>query len=163
MAINSILFILVAGIVVSCHKPCQEPNYVFSINAYFTPEKDSINVGDTLWLISETSTKLKDINTGIEVNYENAQNLGSTLGIIDIKKTKSSNFGAIDSFNFIRIIGDIFTDQKISPEAVKQLRFEEANGKYRFKAGIIAQKKDSYIFSVSDAVNVLEKINQNVG
>lgn len=142
---------------VGCHKPCLEPDYSFSIKASFTPEKDSIHVGDTLWLISETSTQLNDITTNAKVNYENAQNLGSTLGIIDIKKAKSMEFGAIDSFTYIKVTGKIYTDKEILPSVVKQLLFEERNGKYELKAGIIAQKKGSYIFSVGDAVNVFRK------
>ena len=39
-----------------CPEPiCMNPNpvYSFNVSAHFTPEKDSIQVGDTLYLVSD--------------------------------------------------------------------------------------------------------------
>lgn len=34
-----------------CHKPCNDPDYNFSVTESFSPKRDSINIVDTLFLM----------------------------------------------------------------------------------------------------------------
>ncbi len=164
MAIKNIIAIAMAvAIINGCSKPCNEPDYSFSITESFSPEKDSINVGDTMWLVSETPVKMQDITTQARIDYSGAANFGSTLQVIDISKTQSTEIGAVDSFTYIKVIGDIFTDEKISPTKVKQLSFNEINGMYKIKIGIIAQKKGAYILFVGNAANIYRTSSPKCG
>lgn len=158
MGINKLIILISAFVFInSCRKPCSEPNYSFSIKGYFTPEKDSVRVGDTLYFISETPTELKDVNTNIEVKYSEAVNLGSGIIITDISKWYNGENGAVDSFSFFNLIGNAYTDPNWAAHDTKQLRFEEANEKYQLKIGIVAQKPGAYAFFVGDAVNVYRR------
>ena len=42
-----------------CPKSCIEANYSFAVNAQITPDTDSVQVGDTIFL---TSTKYRDVD-----------------------------------------------------------------------------------------------------
>lgn len=152
-----LLILLFFAFSFSCHKPCNESDHRFSINYNFADEKDSINVGDTLWLMSETSTRINDLNTQQEVDFSNAENMGSALSIADITKFHSAQRGAVDSFNFTAINGNIYTNQSLNPNGTKQITFSESDNKYQLKIGIIALKRGIYIFSISDIPAVFRK------
>jgi hypothetical protein len=142
---------------VGCRKPCREPDRLFSINSNFLDEKESINVGDTLWLSCETSTTMTDKNRQTNIDFRNAENMATALHVADVAKFSSLQRGAIDSFGFIKITGDIYTDENLDPAGTKQIFFLEADSKYQFKVGIIAKKTGTYIFSIADIPTVFIK------
>ncbi len=144
-----IIFIIAVGFFNCCRKPCNLPNYTFSVNDSFSPEKDSINIGDTLWLTCTISKTQIDINTQANINFDNAENLGSNLVISDISRFNLER-GAVDSFNYIQQYGNISTDPTSNPQGVKQLRFEESSDSYLLKVGLIAKKEGNYILTVPD-------------
>lgn len=152
-----LLLSFIFSYLIGCHKPCKESDHLFTIDFNFTDGKDSINIGDTIWLSCETSTTMFDKNTQTEIDFRNAENIASALTIADVAKFRSLQRGAIDSFSFIKVIGDIFTDQKLDPAGTKQIVFLESDSKYQFKTGIIAQKKGTYIFSIADITTVFIK------
>jgi hypothetical protein len=45
-----------------------------------SPDLDSIHINDTIWLEVNEPTILKDVQTGKDVNYSGAANLGSAIG-----------------------------------------------------------------------------------
>ena len=45
-----LIFFCILVFICGCHKPCNEPNYDFSVFESFTPEKDGMDIGDTLYL-----------------------------------------------------------------------------------------------------------------
>ncbi|MDB5276119.1 MAG: hypothetical protein JWR61_1074 [Ferruginibacter sp.] len=143
----------------ACQKPCNESNYSFSITASFLGENDSIPLGDTLWLICQTSTRMQDLTTSSEVDFVSVVNLGTTLLVQDIKKFGTYERGAVDSFDFVKVEGEIYSVQTLDPKRVKQLSFLESNNKYNLKIGIIAKKKGSYVFSISDIPQVVYRKN----
>ncbi|MDN3654373.1 hypothetical protein QWZ08_01970 [Ferruginibacter paludis] len=139
----------------ACKKACNEPDYSFLIKTSFSSEKDSIPLGDTLWLKCETPSKMQDLNTKSQINFVGAVNLGTSLIVQDIKKFLSNDRGAVDSFDFIKVDGEIYSIQTLSPERVKQLSFFESNNNYKFKIGIVAKKKGLYVFTITDIPNVV--------
>lgn len=140
----------------SCHKPCNLPNYVFSVNSIFFPEKDTINIGDTLWLTCTIPKTLIDINTQQQVEFSNAENLGSDLIISDISKFNLQR-GAVDSFKYAQLHGTIYTDLQANPQGVKQLSFEEKTNSYLLQVGLIAKKAGNYILTMPDNPSVFRK------
>ncbi len=77
-------FILIIALVhffAGCHKPCNEPDYNFSVTESFFPERDSINVGDTLFLKCIIPKAETDINTKMTIDFSNLGNLGHNLVI----------------------------------------------------------------------------------
>ncbi len=137
-----------------CHKPCNESDHHFSITSNILPEKDSVNVGDTLILACTTPKIMHDEKNNSDINFKNAQNFGSVLRVSDVSKFLSSQRGALDSFNFIPIAGDIYSDPNLDPHGTKQLKFLETNSDYELKAYIITGKKGTYIFSIGDNPSV---------
>jgi hypothetical protein len=144
----------------ACKKPCHQPDYHFSINSSFAIEKDSMPVGDTLWLTCESSTNMLDLNTKSQIDFSNAQNFGSALIISDINKFHSLIRGAVDSFDFVKARGDIYTIQNLDPNGTKQLNFAEGNDMYSLKIGMVAKRKGLYILSIVDIPNVVYRKGQ---
>lgn len=149
-----LLLISSVSIFGSCHKPCDESDHRFSISNNFTEEKESINIGDTLWLSCMTPTRIYDLNTQQVVDFKDAENFGSALTIADITKFHSDQRGAVDSFNFVASKGDIYTNPNLDPTGTKQLKFGRSDTTYVLKIGVIALKRGTYIFSISDVPDV---------
>lgn len=132
-----------------CHKPCNEPDYNFLVTESFFHERDSVKVGDTLFLTCIISKAETDINTKMIIDFSNLGNLGANLVISDISKFKMQR-DAADSFSYINVEGKIYFDQY----GAKQLNFKETDSTYSLKVGLVALKKGLYIFTVPDALGV---------
>lgn len=141
----------------NCRKRCVEANYNFEIAAYFQPQDETVNVGDTLWITSESSAIMKDTNTNQLIDFSGATNLGTALGIGELLFTSDSIRGAVDAFDYITLAGDFYTDKDASPSKVKQVRYWEQNGNYLFKIGLIPKMKGIHSVSLADATNTIRK------
>jgi hypothetical protein len=133
-----------------CTKPCHEPDHNFSVFESFTPEKDSMQIGDTLYLNWEILKMQMDKNTGTLINFSNLGNLGDHLIISDINKFYDVKRDAADSFSFINIYGKIYSDDY----GAKQLQFMETDSSYRLKVGLILLKAGLYVFTIPDATGI---------
>lgn len=152
-----------------CPKPCVEAVYSFAIQSQITPDSDSINVGDTIYLISSIPTTMKDLGTGIEVDYSRAT-IGSNLSIAEALGGTNIPRDAVFDFDYVSIKGKIYNDRNIpSPDGVQQLNYEEINGRYELKIGIIPKKRGLYAFGVGNGFstgrnkkNVCEKASFSI-
>lgn len=140
-----------------CHKPCHEPDYTFKVSEIFSPDKDSIQIGDTLWIQSSILKLQKDVTTQNEIDFSNAENLGASFLIQDISKFRNSFRGAIDSFEFFNIYGNIFSAINTDTSRVKQLRYSETDSSYQIKVGVVALKAGLYLFTIPDAPDIYRK------
>ena len=147
----------------SCHKPCNEPNYSFKVNESFFPQKDSINVGDTIFVLSSFNKELTDTTTKKVIDFSNAENLGTVLIISDITKFRDIQRGAIDSFSYFNLVGSIFTAPATDTLNVKQLIYTETSSIYDLKIGLIAKKAGIYIFTIPDNPDVFRKNQTKCG
>lgn len=143
--------LLVIMISFACIKPCHEGNYHFTTYDMFSPEKDSINVGDTLYLYCSIS---KNQNS---VYFSRAENLVSDLVLSNIDSFGTSSRGAVKDFDYFSIIGQLTTDSRLSPDNNFQIYYIESDSAYTFKAGFIALKKGRYIFTYTDDTGVYRK------
>ena len=157
-----LIYLTIIVILSSCHKPCNQPNYSLAVTAFFSPEKDSVSVGDTLWLSCVIPKNMTDINSQSKINFSNAENLGGNLFVSDISAFTDQRW-AVDSFLYFSAIGQIYSDSKLNPRGVKQLSYHESDTAYPLRAGLIAAKRGTYILTVSDVPGVYRKGSPNCG
>jgi hypothetical protein len=139
----------------SCGHPCVEAKYYFSMTEAFSPEKDSITVGDTLWITSSHSTIFLDSITRTNIDFSNSH-LGSPFEILNFPDTSQNVIGAVNDFEYLINYGAL-TDNDSLPNQNKSFSYEEINSEYRLKVGIIAKKKGIYAISVGDDISVAKK------
>lgn len=133
---------------------CANTTYNFQIGVKAYPDRDSIFVGDTLWLKINGPTSLKDIESNRIVDYSGAENLGSAIGFAKL----ISNNNAIDaanSFNYYLIKGVNVSNPYINK--VREYLFSESNNKYVFQLGIIPKEKGGFKVFVGSSANVYRK------
>jgi len=147
----------------SCHKPCNEPNYSFMVDESFFPQKDSINVGDTIFILSSFNKELTDTTTKKAIKFSNAENLVTALIISDISKFRDTQRGAIDSFSYFNLVGSIFTPTNTDTLSVKQLTYIETSSTYEIKIALIARKAGIYIFTIPDNPDVFRRNQPKCG
>lgn len=136
---------------------CAEILHHFEIKLKAFPDKDSINIGDTIWVEVNESTKFKDIDTGMEVDWSGAANLGSALSFIQISGNNEFSIAPLKMFEFKLIDG---TEVKsLDAIRLKEFTFSERNNRYTFKLGIIPKEKGIYSFLLGNASSVYLKNN----
>jgi hypothetical protein len=126
----------------------------------FYPQRDSIQVGDTIYFLSHSSTHLKNLSTGQNIDYSKSVNFGTAIGAIELS-TPNTQIGAVHDFTWVQIKGKVFTDSSIpSPDIVKQAFFAEENGQYVLSFAIVALKKGLFSFSVADMPDVVKNCDR---
>lgn len=148
---TNLLLVLVALTMTGCPNPiCLNPNpvYSFAVTAHFTPEQDSLQVGDTLYLVSEFPSTMVPVGGQDDVVYTNSTGIGNTLGVLELAANKST-LDAVSSFDYFNVSGEIYNSKKIpTPERVQQLRYKEVGGKYQLKVGLIPEKEGMFSLMV---------------
>ncbi len=153
-----ILFIFWVTTQASCNKNCVETTYSFQIGVKATPNFDSININDTIWLEVNEPTNLKELSTSNTVDYSNAGNLGSAISFLEFVGGSISNpgvVGSVNGFNYSLITGTEISH--FLPAQTKEFNFDESQGRYKFKLGVIAKRKGIFSISISNAANVYRK------
>lgn len=139
MGITSLFFLT------ACPDPCLNgPKYSFSIEAHFTPELDSIQVGDTLYLVSEFPKKLIPHGSQDVVDYANA-NISGSLTVFELVPNQQFAKGAVFSFNYVSLAGQIYNSREVpDPDGIQQFNYQELGDKYQVKFAFIPKKKGIY-------------------
>lgn len=147
-------FITISVVLSGCPDPeCLNPNpkYTFAITAAFSPTKNKVQVGDTIYLISEFPSTLTPVGSQNPVDYTNAATIGSAITIVEYLPNKERKWNVYD-FDFIAIKGEAFNSTDIPvPEAAEGIRYVETNGKYEIKIAIVPKKKGNFVFLLSNA------------
>ncbi len=152
LTILGVSFIIIVNS--GCPKPCIESNYSFAVNSQMVPDLDSIQVGDTIFLVSSFPSKLTDLANGRVVDYSNSTGIGSTLGIVKLINGTYPGLDAVSEFNYLSEIGMIYNDSNIpSPNKFQQLRYQEDNGSYNLKIGIVPKQKGIYYLGIGDGLS----------
>jgi hypothetical protein len=125
--------------------------YAFSIDSKLFPNLDSININDTIWLEIKSSSTLKDNLSGQMISYNNAVNLGTVVGLIEL--LGNTNFrGAYSDFILNLKFGSTVSNT-IDPASMKEYLFRENNNEYIFLLGFVAKKTGIYRLSFGNAAN----------
>lgn len=133
---------------------CANTTYNFEIGENLFPGKDSIRLGDTMYLNVNTSTKLKDLQSGNVVDYSNAGNLGNVVTILRILPAKK-DIGAISNFHLLMLKGQ--KGYSIDPLSQQVVLFGEESGYYVFNMAIVPKDTGRYVLNISNAANVYKK------
>lgn len=148
-------FIALTSICAQCNKPrldCANTKYSFELGIKAYPDKDSINVGDTLWLEINEPTTLKDGFTGQMISYSGAANLGSAISFAKLIAPSLTDDQVASNFKFVLLQGN----EIMRPDTAKyrEFKFDELNSYYKFKLGIIPKEQGVFKMFVSNAANV---------
>ncbi len=115
-----------------------------------TPEKDSINIGDTIIFTSTFSNNPYDYNSKSNVNFSGKINVGTPFAIRSIMGYNNL-VDAVDSFTTFLISGSYKLNDKV-PKRIIDIAWIETNNNVSISFGIIARKKGDYVFTVPDAI-----------
>ena len=151
-----LLLIAMATTFSTCKKGglgCANTVYNFQIGETITPDKDSIHIGDTLFLKVLTSSTLNDLHSGQLIDYSNTSNLGNVATIL--KFTNSQTPGAINDFNLTILEGAKVGS--IDPASEQEFSFAESYGNYYFLLSIVPKDTGRYVITIGDAANVYRK------
>ncbi len=143
----------------SCKRPCVEASYGFNMSEFFSPETDSIKVGDTLCVLSSHSTTFTDSsNRNVkQVNFSNSL-LSTNIGILQFPDTSTSVVGAVLNFNIITVNGKETGNDNI-PSENKGFYYQELNSEYILKLKFVALRKGIYSISVGNSIGVVNGKN----
>ena len=122
------------------------------------PQKDSINIGDTLIFSSIFSNRPFDFNSNTNVDLSGDALIGTPFDL-RIVKGLSDLRPAIDSFSLFLLEGR-YKNNDLKPSQIKDIFWTELNSQYKIKIGIIARKKGDYIITIPDAIGRLNKSNE---
>lgn len=150
------------GIWASCNKnfDCRGTIYNFEALYKAYPDKDSIRINDTIWLELSTSTQLIDLTTNKIVDYSGAANFGTAISYGELTGGDFYNTGAVAAANhFENILVNGSSSQSLNPEKVRIFFFEEKNGMYLFKVGIVPKKTGIFLIGAGNASGVYQKSN----
>lgn len=166
MAINRLfIFALLFGSFLllnfKCHKSvdCFEAKYSFTMDFTARPDKDSIRVGDTIWLQTSSSTTALDYLSGNLVDYSKAVNLGTAISFYAY--SVSSNKFIIEAgkkFDFFVVDGKEVSS--INPNTTHEFLFKEVDNKYMFNLGIVSKETGIFRFGLSNAADVYRTDNK---
>jgi len=138
----------------SCGKDkvfCANTKYGFNLNAEIDKDLDSITTSDTIYLKIKASTTLIDSQTGKEINYSNAKNLGMVLTLLKVTDVNST-VGAIKDFELLSLKGSLVTP--VLNDSYREFLFAEEEQHYVFTLGLKPKVKGNYAINLSDASNV---------
>jgi len=137
-----------------CNKrlDCANTVYSFELGVKAYPDKDSINVGDTIWLEINEPTTLKDAFTGQMIDYSGAANLGSFIGFSKLVDSVPKWIDAATDFDFKLIKGQEVINPRV--ELGREYNFIEEANRYKFLFGVVPTRKGVYSLVFSNASNV---------
>lgn len=121
----------------------------------FYPEKDSILVGDTLWVKSLHSTTFTDLISNTQVDFSNS-NPGTNIGILNFPDTSQEVIGAVYDFDIIKINGNEIGNDNI-PSETKGFYFKEKDNNYLLNIGFIAKRKGVYVISLGNSIGIVQR------
>lgn len=162
---KKVFIIFCSGVILlinsGCPKPCIETNYSFNAKVHIVPDSDSVNVGDSIYIMSSFPTELTDQNTSLKIDYSGATSIGITLAVSQLIPDSSLATDAVANFEYFSKSGKIYNDRNIpSPNGVQQLTYEETNGSYELKIGLIPKKRGVYVLGIGNGLSVGRKNNR---
>ncbi|MEO6638535.1 MAG: hypothetical protein ABIN25_09670 [Ginsengibacter sp.] len=134
---------------------CADTVYNFEIGVKAYPDIDSITVGDTIWMEVNTSDVLKDVSTNKIIDYSKTENLGSVVSFQQLYND-SFNVKALKKFKQMLVKGQEAVST-MDPDLFKEYLFDDINGLYQFKLGIVPLDTGVFRILFSNAANVYRK------
>ena len=150
------IFIFAISAFNSCNKlNCTNTVYSFKIGTKAYPDRDSVHIGDTIWIEINSPTSLTDIASNKTTDYRGASNLGTAISFDIFTGGSISDPGtayAAADFNYYLSIGNPINNSFV--DRIREYSFLESNNMFRFKLAVIPKMKGIYGIGISNAVNV---------
>ncbi len=137
---------------------CAENRYSFGMGVRAYPDSDSIKIGDTIWLEINEATTLKDFRTDQMIDYSKAANLGSNISFSQLSADSQFTIQAVHKFDFHLIEG--IPTASTNDDLYKEYLFNERNGYYKFKLGVVPKQKGLFVIVFGNAANVYRKTDK---
>jgi len=147
-----------------CPGECVGPEYIFNTAIKVSPERDTVQLGDTLWLKGSIPDVLKDSLSKIMVEYRNAKVILS-LQFIEVLKTdrmQTSLANVPDKFSFVSTIGRIYTPRL---PTWRDIETAYIGNTYQYEVGIIPKEAGTFFIEAAHAgiANIESKKNRCEG
>lgn len=141
---------------ISCGKlVCSDSvKYAFDIQAEMHPDKDSIQIGDTMWLEVNAPTTFVDNISNQPVDFSGAENLGTSISMRNFYDENASISDVDKSFDYISIIGSTTPP---SGQYSRSCLFKEINNTYQFKMGIVPKEKGLFGMILGSPAGIYRK------
>ncbi|MDB5275914.1 MAG: hypothetical protein JWR61_869 [Ferruginibacter sp.] len=165
MGTKAIAIVLVVSIgIVSIYSRCTKDvvgctgnSYAFKVDAKVYPDKDSINIGDTIWAEMNFSSSLLDQTNEI-VDFSNANNLGTEMGFVKVVNASPVELkDVVNDFTFKLVFGKELGSP--NTQLLKEYSFQELGHKYMFKLAMIPRSSGTYRFNMVKAIDVYRNGN----
>lgn len=151
----TLLVIIVLLSETGCGKGCVEAQYNFTMQEIFYPGKDSILVGDTLFMESSHSTTFNDTLTNKLIDFSSSD-IGGSIGLFRLPDSSTTVVGGMNDFSILILKGTAVGKDYI-PSENKQFLFVESNNKYVLKLGLVAKEKGTYAVSLGNSIGIIKK------
>lgn len=127
---------------------CANTVYYFKATAQAYPAKDSISIGDTIWVEFNLPVSFVDSISNKKIDYSNSVNFGNYIS--ELKFTGGSILDpgteyAPQDFKYVVIDGN--PTQNNFPKEGQAYNFSELNNSYKLKIGLIANVAGIYALS----------------
>lgn len=142
------IFFIGAGLI-SCNHNCDQIyNNLSKGSAFFSPQADSIKVGDTIWLGVLIPLELI---TGIDSSLINIAGASGVVTDLHFNVLTIPNvpIGAVDSFKLIQSVGKLQINS-LARTASETIFFAQESDGFKFSVGIIALKPGLYDITTLD-------------
>lgn len=146
---------IITSMMATCKKSeCISNSYSLKESWSITPERDSINVGDTLNFISKFLIQPFDYNSNKNVNFGGGASVNTTLVIYCLRPNATNVLSGRDSFNFLELKGKVVSDPNPINNHIKQVYHEEVNNNYELNFKMVALKKGIFAIILSDGLAI---------
>ncbi len=129
---------------------CAETIFNFEAKAIIMNNKESFNLGDTLFLTITCLVLQKNNNVGQNIAFKKAANLGTSIGFGELIQPEVKE--AANDFNFILLKGRVANN--LNTNAIREYIFSENDFSYNLTLGIIPKKRGIFSIGLSNANNV---------
>lgn len=146
-----------AATLMGCPVECLSPQYRFGATVHISPEAEVLAVGDTVWIDSTTPTTMRDLQTGKDVAFANADNFGTAIRIAELRASSDTLLDAVNRFRYFALMGRAFTDPKLHPNRSLGCYYAQVGSEYRLRLGLVCQRAGIYGLFISSAVNVTQQ------
>ena len=136
---------------------CADSSYSFAVDAKVYPDKDSINIGDTIWVEINTSTNLVDQDSKT-IDFSHANNLATNMGFVKLANVSPIQLDdAVNDFTYVVTSGTEIPSA--NSKLLKLFLLKESGGRYLFQLGIIPKVSGTFRFNLGNADGVYRNGN----
>ena len=135
---------------------CANTAYSFLLPVRAYPDKDSINIGDTIWLEINESTTFTNGQANQVVDYSGAVNLGTALSFGRYDPNENS-WPNEHPDNFKLVLPEGLGRETGRTNIDVRFLFSEKQNRYRFLLGVVPKRQGLFSLVFSDSNNTYRK------